>query len=84
MAEKIYPEGIRVFPKREKAPDFVKGSILITPNKLITWLKANENYLDEYKGEKQLRLDLLENEKGLYLTVNTYKGKGSEKSDLPF
>jgi len=87
MADKIFPEGIRVFSPRNGAPDFVKGSIVITPNDLIEWLKANKNLLTDYKDKKQLSLDLLSNKDGkLFLSVNTYKpsDKKEPANDLPF
>lgn len=88
MATAIYPEGIRVFSPREKSPDFVKGSIVITPNQLVAWLKANPDYLKDYKGEKQLRLQILDGKKGLYVAVDTYEAKEKTftqpESDLPF
>jgi hypothetical protein len=81
MSEKIYPEGVIAFSPRSGAPDFVKGSIIITPNDLISWLKKNENLLTEYDGKKQLKLQLLNGKKGLYLSVDTYK---KEETSLPF
>lgn len=81
-AEKIYPEGIRAFNKHEKAPDFVKGLIVITPNDLFAWLKKNENLFTEFEGKKQIKLQILEGKKGLYLAVDTYKKEDTEK--LPF
>ena len=92
MAEtKIYPKGIRLFPKHANAPTFVKGSIVLTPNELFAWLKENKQHLTEYNGQKQLKLQLLENEKGLYVTVDTWKKTAPvspkqepTKSDLPF
>jgi hypothetical protein len=84
--EKVYPEGIRVFGPRQGAPDFVKGSLVITPNALFAWLKKNEQFLSEYKGDKQITLDLLDGQKGIYVAVNTYKKEGTAqpKDDLPF
>ena len=38
--EKIYPQGLRTFAKNEKAPDFVLGTLVITPNELIKWLPS--------------------------------------------
>lgn len=75
MAEpKVYPKGIMTFPKHEKAPDFVKGSIAITLEDLREWLKGDgAQYLTEYNGKKQLKLQILDGQKGLYLTVDTYK-----------
>lgn len=89
--EKVYPKGIIAFKPNEKAPSFVKGSVLVTPSDLIEWLKENDSYMTDYKGKLQLKLQLLENEKGLYFVVDTYSPKtsspsSSEKSsvDLPF
>jgi hypothetical protein len=87
MADKIFPEGIRVFSPRQGAPDFVKGSIVISPNILIEWLKKNKELLTDYKGEKQLTLDLLNSKDGKpYLAVNNFKpsDKKEPANDLPF
>jgi len=49
------------------------------------------DHFTEYQGDKQLRFDILDGNKGLYVTLNTYKP--AEKiasvveevdSDLPF
>lgn len=92
MADQVFPKGIGVFPKHDKAPDFVKGAIVITLNELVTFCKENPGLLTEYKGEKQLKLQLTERKdgKGLNLTVDTYKPQEKtfvEKQDdasLPF
>jgi hypothetical protein len=87
MADKIFPEGIRVFKPRANAPKFVKGSVVVTPNDLVAWLKANQQHLKEYKGKKQLTLDLLEGKDGgLYMAVNTFtkENASSTNDDLPF
>ncbi len=88
MADAIFPEGIRVFSPHAKAKDFVKGSLVITPNDLFKWLKANENLLTEYEGKKQLKLQILEGKKGLYVAVDTYrkeeKSLVKDDNDLPF
>lgn len=89
MAEKIFPDGVRAFKPRNGAPDFVKGSIVISPRKLVDWLKANPEFLSEYEGEKQLKLDLMDGTKGFYLSVNTYKKETADKQPdfddkLPF
>lgn len=73
MADTIYAEGIRVFAPREGAPDFVKGQMIIGLNELIEFCKKNPDYLSEYNGKKQLKLNLLEGNKGLYTTVDTFK-----------
>jgi len=89
--EKIYPKGVRCFPKHEKQPDFVLGAMVITPNELFAWLKENQHLLTEYKSEKQLKLQILTGEKGIYLTVDTWKPTETaakpervKQDDLPF
>jgi hypothetical protein len=86
MAEKkVYPKGIRVFEPRAGAPDFVKGSVLVTPDELVKFCNDNPDLMTEYNGQKQLRLDLLDGKDGLYVAVNTYKKKeGDNDADLPF
>lgn len=80
MAEdKVLPKGIRFFDKHDNAPDFVIGSMVITPNQLVAWLKENPSLLSEYNGEKQIRLQVLKAKSGgLYSVVDTYK-KGEQK-----
>ncbi len=83
MADKaIYPEGVAAFNPHEKAPEFVLGTLVITPNDLVSWLKANPDYLTEYKGKKQLKLQIKKGTKGIYTTVDTYKPKNTDS--LPF
>lgn len=86
MADKIFPEGVRVFNPRAGSPNYVKGSIVITPNALVAWLKKNPQLLKEYKGEKQITLDIMESKDGkTYLSVNTYQNESAgAKDDLPF
>ena len=74
MAEpKIYPKGLRTFKPNERAPEFVKGTLIITPNQLNAWLRENEALMTEYNGEKQLKCQILDGDKGLYFTVDTFK-----------
>lgn len=73
MSEKIYPKGIITFLKNEKQPDFVLGSMIITPNDLFTWLKENESLLTEYNGKKQMKFQVLNGDKGIYFVVDTFK-----------
>jgi len=98
MSETIYPKGIRTFAKNEKSPDFVLGTVIITPNELFKWLKENPQYLTDYKGEKQIKLQCLKKKDGgITFTVDTYKPKEKppievlkekfdavEENDLPF
>lgn len=73
MSEKIYPKGIMCFPKHDKAPDFVLGSCKITIQDFKEWINANQNLLTEYNGKKQLTLQILNGQKGIYFQVDTYK-----------
>jgi Zn/Cd-binding protein ZinT len=89
--EKIYVAGFRTFPKHEKSPDFVLGSLLITPNELFKFIKENSQYLTDYKGEKQLKCQILQGKNGINFVVDTYKkeeaqpkGVTQPDSDLPF
>lgn len=91
--EKVFLKGFRTFAKHENAPDFVLGTLLITPNEFVSWLKENSQYLTEYKGDKQLKVQILQGQKGINFVVDTYKkeenkqepkGVSQPKSDLPF
>ena len=83
---KIYPKGFRTFQKNEKAPSFVLGTLVVTPNEFLTWLRENESLLTDYKGTKQLKLQILNGDKGIYFTVDTFKPKGISQNndDLGF
>lgn len=84
MAEKIYPKGIIGFAKNEKAPSFVIGTIVITPNDLVSWLKEQDGgakYLTDSKYGKQLKLQITEGRDGkLGIAVDTYVPR--EKTDF--
>lgn len=87
--EQVFADGIRCFNKRENAPAFVLGSVCITLNDLIKFCKEHPEYLKEYKGEKQLILNMQISQKGnLVAIVDTYQkeqtGIGNNSSDLPF
>jgi hypothetical protein len=82
MNDKIYPKGLRTFPPREGAPDFVKGTLLITINEFNDFIGDNQKLLTEYRGQDQLRCNILEGDKGLYFQVDTYKPDNA-KGDQP-
>jgi len=97
MSDTIYPKGIIIFKKNENAPDFVKGSMVITVNELVKFCKENADLLTEYNGQKQLKCQLLDGNNGLYLKVDTWKpnqqqnqsnatiiNESNESEDLPF
>jgi hypothetical protein len=75
MADKIFPKGVMAFNKHEKAPDFVIGTIIITPNDLVAWLKGEgaDNLMDSKYG-KQLKLQLTKSKDGkLSIAVDNWK-----------
>ena len=59
MSERITAKGIRAFKPHEKAPSWVKASVVISVNELNDFIRANESLLTEYNGNKQLKLQLL-------------------------
>lgn len=82
--EKIFADGVRLFPKHEKAPDWVIGTLIITPNDLITWLKANPQHLTDYNGSKQLKLQLTKSQAGkLVASVDTWRPDGKTAPAAP-
>ena len=89
MADKILAKGIRFFTN-EKSPDFVICNIVITLDELNHFIKENADYLTEYNGKKQIKLQLLKSKEGkLYANLDNYRPKTDNKptenyNDLPF
>ena len=81
MSEKVYPKGLRTFAPREGAPDFVLGTLIITPRDLIEFIKERPDLLTEYNGQKQLRCNMLNGDKGLYLQVDTWKPDPNQRPE---
>ena len=81
MNEKIYVKGFRSFPKHEKAPEFVLGTLIIDPNEFIEWLKENKSLLSDYKDRKQLKCQVLKGNNGLTFIVDTYKKEEESKKE---
>ena len=81
MSEKVYPKGLRTFPPREGAPDFVKGTLIITPRDLVEFIKERPGLLTEYNGAKQLKCNILEGDKGLYFVVDTWKPDPNQRPE---
>jgi hypothetical protein len=81
MSERIFVKAFRTFAKREGSPDFVLGSLLITIDEFKEFINGEgKQYLSDYDGKKQLRLDILEGKDGrVNFQVNTYK----KESGLP-
>jgi hypothetical protein len=74
MAENILAEGLRFFDKNANAPDFVMGTIVITIDEFKNFINANQQYLTDYNGKKQLKLQQLKSKQGkVYFNVDTFK-----------
>lgn len=86
MADIIFPKGVRFFDPHPNAPKSIKGSVVIALNELVQFCKDNPDLLSDYKGVKQIKLQLVEKKQGgLFLSVDTYKKENKEaESDLPF
>lgn len=84
MSEKVFPKGVRIF-QSDSAPDFVIGNIVISLNELVKFGKDHPEYLTEYKGAKQLKLQALKSKEGkAYLIVDTYKRESDgNKNEYP-
>ncbi len=84
MSEKksIYPAGIRTFKPHPKAPDFIKGTLIISLNELAKFCKENPELLTEYKGEKQLKCKMLDGKFGISIEVDTWRAEKKEPEDL--
>lgn len=71
---KVYPKGFYIGEPNENAPDFVKGRISVKVEEFTAFLNENTN------DAGYVNLDLLEGQKGLYSTLNTWKPKESGKA----
>lgn len=75
----IFPEGLRAFAPHENAPDFVLASVVATPSELLKWLDSKPELQTDFKGQKQVRLQLKKSQSGtIYFEVDTFK-KGDAK-----
>ncbi len=82
--EQVFPGGVRLFNPHPSAPDFVKGTMVITINELVKFCKENEQYLTDYNGQKQLRLQQLQSSNGnLYAVVDTYRKEDAKPATKP-
>ena len=75
MADKVFPKGVFAFPPRQGAPDFVVGSLVVTLEDFKAFVNGDgKQYLSDYNGKKQLRLQLTKTRDGkLSVSVDTYK-----------
>lgn len=83
MSEKIYPKGIMTFGARENAPEFVKGVMIVTFDDLKEFFNEQKEHLTEYNGKKQLKFNILEGNKGLYFTLDTFKPTPKSLDEVP-
>jgi hypothetical protein len=75
MAEQIFPEGMRLWPPHERAPEFIKGNLSVHVETFTQWAQQHT----DAKGF--VKLDLKESrDKTLYLALNTWK-KDETRSD---
>ena len=73
MTDPIFPNGIRVFPPNEGAPDFVKGALSIETNKFCAWLGQ--------QPDPMVRLDIKLSRNGKwYLQLNTWVPNGKKEA----
>ena len=94
MSKENRPNGIKTFAKRDNAPDFVLGDLILTPKLFFEWVKSKEEFMTDYKDNdgnvhKQLKFQIKNGDYGIYLELNTWKPDGKkeqveETSDLPF
>jgi hypothetical protein len=77
MVEKIYVKGFIGFPKHEKAPEFVIGSLVININEFKEFVNGDgKQYLTDYKGNNQLKIQVTKGRNGgMVFCVDTYKPK---------
>lgn len=66
MTDTKFADGLSIYPPNEKAPDFVKGDLVIT-SEFIPFFNANQK-------QGKLRLQLKVSKAGkLYAEINTYE-----------
>lgn len=74
--DRTYADGVRLFKPNDNAPDWVLGTLIITPETLTEWMKANGNLATEYNGKQQIRLQILKGQNGVHCPVDTYQPDG--------
>lgn len=81
--------GVRIFDKHPNAPDFVICSLVLTPDDIAEWVSNNPDFVSEYKGKTQVRLQIKRSKDGkVYAEIDSYKKSEKTftepKDDLPF
>ena len=77
--DKIYAKGLRIFQPNKNAPDFVKGSLIITLQDIQDFFIEQAEHKQVYNGKDQLKCTILEGKSGLYVTLDTWKPSKDEK-----
>lgn len=68
-----FAEGIRLFDKHPNAPDFVLASLVISLEDFFNFCQKNPQFLADYQGKKQLKMQILRSQKGgIYCSIDTY------------
>lgn len=81
MADKIYPKGLIGFAPHANAPDWALGDLTISLPDFWEWVKYNPEMITEYKGKKQLKLQITKSKDGrLSASVNTWKPNNESSS----
>ena len=82
MADNKYPQGLKGFQKRDGAPDFALGTLIIEPRALFDWFKTDEGRasLKDYNGTKQAKFSILKSKQGNFLNfaVDNYDASQSK------
>lgn len=79
-----YPDGILFFPKKPTEKDWKYGKLIFYPEDIIDFCKKHPEQLTEYKGRKQLKLEVCRTKTATidkpeaYLKVDKYEGGQSE------
>lgn len=77
----IFPDGLSYYLPHHQAPSFIKGEILVQPQKLVAFLKENKQHTTP-KG--YFKFVLKESKGGnLYLSLDTYKQVPADKTPDP-
>lgn len=73
---------VRLFPAHPNAPDFVLASAVIGLDEFFGFVNANPQFLTEYQGKKQLKIQILRSKEGkLYSVVDEYKPQAQQPAD---
>ena len=80
------------FAKNPKSPSFVLGTAVISIDKLTEWADGEgSQYVTDYKGTRQIRLQILQGKDKVNFVVDTWKPTKPanevpelDSGDLPF